>query len=82
MRFFLMHLTPRQTISDRARDIAYSEVLQGTHDESSEVFSRTIAEALSSYRHYLSRKDLSPFSRAENQLGEDHMLQNTIQSAW
>lgn len=38
-------LTPRQTISNRARDIAFSEVPQETHDERSETFSRTIAAA-------------------------------------
>jgi hypothetical protein len=55
-------LTPRQTISDRARDIAFSEVPQETHwhDERSEIFSRTIAAAEATYRHYLSCKDLDP----------------------
>ncbi len=35
-------LTPRQTISDRARDIAFFDVPQETHDDRSETFSRTI----------------------------------------
>jgi hypothetical protein len=53
-------LTPRQTISERARDIAFSEVPQETHDEHSETFSRNIVAAEAIYRHYLSCNDLFP----------------------
>jgi hypothetical protein len=58
-------LTPRQMISDKARDIALSKVPQETHDEHSETFSRTIAAAEATYRHYLSCKDLFPTHKQE-----------------
>jgi hypothetical protein len=58
-------LIPRQTISDRARDIAFSEVSQETHDERSETFSRTIATVEATYRHYLSCNDLVPTHEQE-----------------
>ena len=45
-------LTPRQTISDRANDIAFSEVSRETDGERSEGFSRTIATAETAYRYY------------------------------